>query len=214
MNVAASNPPASPIETYTNLPVMTRSPWPTPEQMKWLDARLPAFVEAQHNKTTSSTFFPEVQKAWQESFPTPEPTDKDIEEAKGNRDAAVAKNYKFWEKVTILLFYYNDLLSCTASSVYFIGFITTRAVRHPVRDRAASLSFRPSQSYFNLGKHTKNTTPRSSSPLSTALGKRTRPVSLSGQSPRSRVSFSRMKRFRISLRLKRRKCVRKLKCTV
>lgn len=84
---------------------MTRSPWPSPEQMQWLESRVPAFVEAQHNKTTSMNFFPEAQKAWLESFPNPEPTEKDIEAAMGNKDAAAVKIRKFWERVITILFY-------------------------------------------------------------------------------------------------------------
>lgn len=78
---------------------MTRAPWTTPQQMQWLEARLPGFIDAQQKKTTATVFFPDIQKAWQKAFPTPEPTDEDIEKADGNRDVAVAKNRKFWERV-------------------------------------------------------------------------------------------------------------------
>lgn len=77
---------------------MTRAPWPTPAQLTWLEGRLPAFVDAQQKKTTSSVFFPETHKLWQASFPTPEPTETEIEEAKGI-DEAVAQKKKFWEWV-------------------------------------------------------------------------------------------------------------------
>lgn len=79
---------------------MTRASWADDVQRKWLESRVPAFVEAQQNKSTSTTFFPDTHKAWQEAFPTPEPTEKEIEESKGNRAAAVAKKRKYWEKVS------------------------------------------------------------------------------------------------------------------
>lgn len=69
--------------------------------MAWLEARVPGFVEAQQNKTTSTTFFPETHKSWEEAFPTPEPTEKDVEVAGGNRTAAAAKIHKFWENVCV-----------------------------------------------------------------------------------------------------------------
>lgn len=78
--------------------------------MAWLEARVPAFVEAQQNKTTSTTFFPEAHKEWAEQFPTPEPTENEVEDAKGNMAAAVAKKHKFWEKVSDFHYLFIALL--------------------------------------------------------------------------------------------------------
>ena len=57
---------------------MGKKRWTTEEQRAWLEARVPAFIEAQEKKTASSTFFPETHKAWRELWPTPAPTEADI----------------------------------------------------------------------------------------------------------------------------------------
>ena len=57
---------------------MGKKRWTTEEQRAWLEARVPAFIEAQEKKMASSTFFPETHKAWRELWPTPTPTKADI----------------------------------------------------------------------------------------------------------------------------------------
>lgn len=84
---------------------MTRAAWPTPEQKAWLEARVPAFIDAQQKKITSTLFFPLTHKEWQQQFPTLPPDEKELEEAKGNLDIAVAKKKKFWENVSLLKLY-------------------------------------------------------------------------------------------------------------
>lgn len=83
---------------------MTRAPWTTPEQHAWLEALLPAFVEAQQTKTTSTIFFPKTHKDWQEKFPMVPPTQEEVKAANGETAVAVAKKRKFWEDVWLLFY--------------------------------------------------------------------------------------------------------------
>ena len=61
------------ISTY-----MGKKRWTTVEQRAWLEAHIPAFTEAQQQKTAATKFFPETHKAWRELWPTPTPTQADI----------------------------------------------------------------------------------------------------------------------------------------
>ena len=81
--------------------MMTKQHWTTPEQRKWLEGQLTKFIEAQASDSTSS-FYPEVYKGWQEKFGHPTPTAQDIEESNGNEEKAAIKVVKKTEKVLLL----------------------------------------------------------------------------------------------------------------
>ena len=56
---------------------MPKKKWTTKEQEDWLSERIPAFVQAQQEKTTAG-FFPPVYESWYKEFPSAEPTPDDI----------------------------------------------------------------------------------------------------------------------------------------
>ena len=57
---------------------MTRHQWTTPEQLDWLNERVSAFIDAQADKTTTKTFFPQVFKDWGNQWPLPPLTADEI----------------------------------------------------------------------------------------------------------------------------------------
>ena len=76
---------------------MGKRRWTTTEQRDWLEARIPAFTEAQQTKSTGS-FFPEVHRAWRESWPVPAPTEDEIRQW-GSAEIATAKLVKRAQEV-------------------------------------------------------------------------------------------------------------------
>jgi hypothetical protein len=87
---------------------MGKRRWTTTEQRDWLEARIPAFAEAQQTKTAGSTFFPDIHKAWRESWPVPAPTDDEIRQW-GSAEIATAKLVKRAQEVS----YIHGFLHCT-----------------------------------------------------------------------------------------------------
>jgi hypothetical protein len=79
---------------------MGKRRWTTTDQRKWLEARIPAFVKAQDDKTTSTVFFPETHKAWQKEWPTEPPTEQEVKDAKGDAQKALAIKTKTTEDVS------------------------------------------------------------------------------------------------------------------
>jgi hypothetical protein len=71
---------------------MTRKAWTTDPQKEWLEARLAAFREAQHAKTTATVFFPQKQKAFKEEWPVEPPTEQEIADAGSTEKATSIKN--------------------------------------------------------------------------------------------------------------------------
>ncbi|KAI0245296.1 hypothetical protein BJV78DRAFT_1092302, partial [Lactifluus subvellereus] len=76
--------------------------WTTAEQWAWLEGLIPAFVQAQQEKSTG-TFFEDTYNEWHEKWPTPAPTEDDIRHAKGSTEKALAvkrkimdNRIKFW----------------------------------------------------------------------------------------------------------------------
>ena len=78
---------------------MGKRRWTTTDQRKWLEALIPAFIKAQDDKTTSSIFFPETHKAWQDRWPTESPTEQEIKDAKGDEVKALTIKTKATEDV-------------------------------------------------------------------------------------------------------------------
>jgi len=74
--------------------LMTKKPWTTPDQRTWLENLIPAFVEAQENKTTGTTFFPETYEKWQKKWPVEPPTMEELAEAGGEAPKALARKTK------------------------------------------------------------------------------------------------------------------------
>jgi hypothetical protein len=79
---------------------MGKRRWTTPDQQQWLEALIPAFVKAQDDKTTTSVFFPETHQAWQKEWPVKKPTPQEIQDAKGDEQAALATKIKAVEDVS------------------------------------------------------------------------------------------------------------------
>jgi hypothetical protein len=48
---------------------MPKQQWANEEEREWLMARLPAFVEAQEQKSSSGQFFSPIYTQWFEEFP-------------------------------------------------------------------------------------------------------------------------------------------------
>ena len=69
---------------------MTRQAWTTLEQRDWLKSWIPRFLEAQENKTTS-TFWPELYRSWEDKFPVQDPTANEVNAAGGTEKARKAK---------------------------------------------------------------------------------------------------------------------------
>ena len=78
---------------------MGKRRWTTTEQRDWLEARIPAFTEAQQTKSAASTFFPDVHKEWRESWPTPAPSEDEIKQW-GSAEIAEAKLAKRAQEVS------------------------------------------------------------------------------------------------------------------
>ncbi|KAI0245466.1 hypothetical protein BJV78DRAFT_1287779 [Lactifluus subvellereus] len=81
---------------------MGKKQWTTAEQWAWLEGLIPAFVQAQQEKSTG-TFFEDTYNEWHEKWPTPAPTEDDIRHAKGSAEKVLAvkrkimdNRIKFW----------------------------------------------------------------------------------------------------------------------
>jgi hypothetical protein len=94
---------------------MTRKAWTTEPQREWLEARLAAFREAQHTKTTSTTFFPQTQKSFKDDWPVEPPTNEEITDAGGSIEKATANKNKALNSVSNRLMYLS-----TGSSSHFL----------------------------------------------------------------------------------------------
>jgi hypothetical protein len=79
---------------------MGKKPWTTEEQRAWLDALIPAFVQAQQEKATLA-FFEGAYSTWHEKWPTPAPTEGEIKSAKGSAEKALACKLKAAESVRV-----------------------------------------------------------------------------------------------------------------
>ena len=73
---------------------MPQKPWTTEPQREWLESMLANFQEAQHNKTTAKTFFPQALKAWKEQWPDAPPTTEEIADADSFKKAISVRNKK------------------------------------------------------------------------------------------------------------------------
>ncbi|KAI0643897.1 hypothetical protein C8Q79DRAFT_894824, partial [Trametes meyenii] len=76
--------------------------WTTPEQLSWLEKRIPEFVEAQHAHTTNK-FFRIAYFEWSHRFDIEPPNEKelekvngDMEKAKSTKNKKVRKRFKEW----------------------------------------------------------------------------------------------------------------------
>jgi len=87
-------------ENLTPHYTMGKRCWMTPDQRKWLEARIPEFVQAQKDKTTSSIFFPGIHGAWQQQWPIEPPTPDEVQHAKGDENVALALKTKATEEVS------------------------------------------------------------------------------------------------------------------
>jgi hypothetical protein len=78
---------------------MTRKAWTTEPQKRWLEARLAAFREAQHAKTTASVFFPQTLKAFKEQWPAVDTPTEEVA-GTGSIQTAAAKMNKALNNVS------------------------------------------------------------------------------------------------------------------
>lgn len=109
---------------------MTRKAWTTEPQKRWLEARLAAFREAQHAKTTATVFFPQTLKAFKEKWPVDPPT----EEVAGadSIEMATAKMNKALNNVSKpqLTYHQPAAEALFLFSVSKIGFTTMHEAQH------------------------------------------------------------------------------------
>ena len=108
---------------------MTRKKWTTKEQEDWLAERLPSFVQAQKDKT-SSGFFPPIYDDFNKRWPCPTPTQEEIAAAGGDRAKAEAILLKKYNKVRILYFKQEDLTHSTYNRVFTGGILIIHVPRH------------------------------------------------------------------------------------
>jgi hypothetical protein len=78
---------------------MGKRQWTTPEQRTWLEALVPAFVQAQQEKATRS-FFDDTYNRWYEKWPTAAPSDEEIK-AEGSAEKALASKRKATDSVSV-----------------------------------------------------------------------------------------------------------------
>jgi hypothetical protein len=78
---------------------MPKKRWTTAEQRSWLEERIPAFIEAQRQKTTSA-FFDKTHQSWQKKWPVEAPTSRELQSAKGITERAIATKQKSVESVS------------------------------------------------------------------------------------------------------------------
>ena len=79
---------------------MGKRPWTTPAQRAWLKALIPDFTTAQDGKTTE-VFFEDTFTKWYVKWPTPVPTQDEIEEAKGSLEKVLTEKEKFMKDVHV-----------------------------------------------------------------------------------------------------------------
>lgn len=90
--------PAPSSRLLSALRLMPKKAWTSPDQVEWLEARKPKFLEAQSKLKPGSrsgnslkTFFAPVYKEWEERWPHPAPTATQIKEAGGDVETAKAQ---------------------------------------------------------------------------------------------------------------------------
>ena len=79
---------------------MGKKRWTTPEQQAWLEALIPAFVQAQQEKVIG-TFLDDTYNKWYEKWPTAAPTEDEIRESAGSAERALACKRKADNNVSI-----------------------------------------------------------------------------------------------------------------
>jgi hypothetical protein len=79
---------------------MTKRRWTTTDQYAWLEGLIPAFIEAQEKKTVGTVFLPETFREWQKKWPVEAPTEKELKEAGGEQEKALASKTKAQESVS------------------------------------------------------------------------------------------------------------------
>ncbi|KAI0795167.1 hypothetical protein BC629DRAFT_1286996 [Irpex lacteus] len=85
---------------------MTRRQWATAEQLAWLRARAPAYLEARQ-KGELSTWWPQTYQAWFDTWPLEEPSADNVAEANGSREAA-EKQLKDAKEDQVYWWYVNN----------------------------------------------------------------------------------------------------------
>lgn len=78
---------------------MPKKRWTTAEQCSWLEELIPAFTEAQRQKTTGA-FFNKTHQTWQKKWPVEAPTARELQSAKGITERAIATKQKAVENVS------------------------------------------------------------------------------------------------------------------
>jgi hypothetical protein len=79
---------------------MGKRQWTTPAQRDWLEGLIPGFTTAQDDKSTS-VFFEDTFGKWFKKWPTPAPTQEEIEAAKGNVEKVLSAKEDFVETVRV-----------------------------------------------------------------------------------------------------------------
>lgn len=79
---------------------MARRQWTTEDQYAWLLVLIPNFLKAQDGKWTQA-FYEDTYRNWHRLWPTPPPTEGEIEAAGGNTERALARKQKEKEIVRV-----------------------------------------------------------------------------------------------------------------
>jgi hypothetical protein len=78
---------------------MGRKQWTTPDQRAYLQALIPAFIEAQKARLTKPFFEEDTYPDWHKKWPTPTPTQDEIDGAGGNAQKALVTMQEATEEV-------------------------------------------------------------------------------------------------------------------
>jgi hypothetical protein len=77
---------------------MGKKAWTTARQCTWLKGQTPDFVQAQYSKVVG-LFLKDVYGKWEDEWPTPPLTEKDVKHTKGNTEKALAIKQKKIEDI-------------------------------------------------------------------------------------------------------------------
>ena len=139
---------------------MTKKRWTTDEQLVWLRARIPEFLEHQTRGELEEWFGP-VYQDFLDNWPLGLPTEEEVEQAEGDVDAA-KKLHIAWGKGVSLFFFrefsIQPLTGTNVQRVYSWFHNNTRANSKPkgkvINLNKTSRMMHPHQAYEHLYKST------------------------------------------------------------
>jgi hypothetical protein len=141
--------------------LMGKKPWTTPEQRAWLEALIPAFIQAQQEKATTS-FFEDSYNRWYEKWPTAAPSEEEIKAAEGSAEKALASKRKTVDSVSVafIKWIHNGVFTLVFQRIKFWFHNHTRGSSSGARTGgvlklcAPSKVMQPWQAYLNKFQNT------------------------------------------------------------